>query len=110
MSYCGGDGGHQLTQYSEAERIEIIATDMRQIHGITSPQTGAFSRSWSAEKNYGGAYAVYQTGQITSYWNILRQPWGRVHLAGEHVATCTGYMEGAVESGRDVADRIVRAS
>ena len=51
-----------------------------------------------------------QTGQITGYWNILRQPWGRVHLAGEHVATCTGYMEGAVESGRDVADRIVRAS
>ena len=110
MSYCGGEGGHQLTQYSEAERIEIIATDMRQIHRITSPQTGAFSRSWSAEKNYGGAYAVYQTGQITGYWNILRQPWGRVHLAGEHVATCTGYMEGAVESGRDVADRIVCAS
>lgn len=110
MSYCGGDAGQRLAEYSEAERVEMIAADMRQIHGITSAQIGGFSRSWSAEKNYGGAYAVYQTGQITSYWNVLRQPWGRVHLAGEHVATCNGYMEGAVESGRDVAERIVRSA
>jgi len=47
---------------------------------------------------------------VTKYWKVLREPWGRVHLAGEHVATCTGYMEGAVESGRDVADRILRTS
>ena len=41
------------------------------------------------------------------YWQVLREPWGRVHLAGEHVATCTGYMEGAIESGRTAAERIV---
>jgi monoamine oxidase len=32
-----------------------------------------------------------------------------VHFAGEHVATCTGYMEGALESGETVASRIVAA-
>ena len=110
MAYCGGDGGRELATQSEAERIDAMTTDMRTIHGITAPSTGAFSRAWSIEPNYGGAYATYEPGQVTKYWEVLRQPWGRVHLSGEHVATCTGYMEGAVESGRDVADRILRLS
>lgn len=110
MSYCGGDGGRDLATQSETERIDAITTDMRKINGMTAPSTGAFSRAWSIEPNFGGAYATYEPGQVTKYWEVLRQPWGRVHLAGEHVATCTGYMEGAVESGRDVADRILRSS
>jgi len=110
MAYCGGDGGRELATQSEAERIDVITRDMRTIHGITAPSTGAFSRAWLTEPNYGGAYATYEPGQVTKFWEVLRQPWGRVHLAGEHVATCTGYMEGAVESGRDVADRILRNS
>lgn len=108
MAYCGGDGGRQLANMSETERIEMITQDMRTVHQMTSASTGAFSRAWSIEPNFGGAYATYEPGQVTKYWDVLRQPWGRVHLAGEHVATCTGYMEGAVESGRDVADRILR--
>ena len=108
MAYCGGDGGRQLATKAEGERIESITQDMRTVHQMTSASTGAFSRAWSNEPNYGGSYATYEPGQVTKYWDVLRQPWGRVHLAGEHVATCTGYMEGAVESGRDVADRILR--
>ena len=110
MAYCGGNGGRELAIQSEAERIDAMTTDMRNIHGITVPSTGAFSRAWSIEPNYGGAYATYEPGQVTKFWDVLRQPWGRVHLSGEHVATCTGYMEGAVESGRNVADRILRSS
>ena len=110
MAYCGGDGGRQLALKSETERIESITQDMRTVHQMASASTGAFSRAWSIEPNYGGSYATYEPGQVTKYWDVLRQPWGRVHLAGEHVAACTGYMEGAVESGRDVADRILRTS
>jgi len=36
----------------------------------------------------------------------MRQPRCRVWLAGEHTATWTGYLEGAVESGECVADAI----
>jgi len=107
MSYCGGDGGRRLATLSEAERIELITEDVCRVHGFAAPPLGAFSRSWSAEPLFGGSYAVYRPGQVTAFWNVLREPWGHVHLAGEHVATCTGYMEGAVESGRTVADRIL---
>ena len=106
MSYCGGEGGQRLGEVSEDERIDLIEADMRRVHTIGSPKLGAFSRCWSVEPDFGGAYAVYEPGQVTAHWDVLRRPFGRIHLAGEHVATCTGYMEGAVESGRTVAARL----
>jgi monoamine oxidase len=107
MAYCGGDGGHQWAEMTEAERIDLAADEMRQMHGIPNLPLGGWSRAWGAQARYGGSYAVYQPGQVTAFWDVLRRPWGRVHLAGEHVATCTGYMEGALESGDTVADRLL---
>lgn len=109
MAYCGGEGGARLANLSQDERIATITNDMRRVHSIEAEVLGAFSRSWSNLPNYGGAYAVYEPGQVMKFWRVLREPWGRVHLAGEHVATCTGYMEGAIESGRAVAERIIAA-
>ena len=79
------------------------------MHGLGEAPLGGYSRAWSNQPRYGGSYAVYQPGQVIAHWQVLREPWGRVHLAGEHVATCTGYMEGALESGETVAARIVAA-
>jgi monoamine oxidase len=110
MSYAGGDGGRGLAVYSEQDRMRLIEEQMRSIHGITAPSTGGFSRAWSAQPRYGGSYAVYRPGQITAFWEELRKPHGRIWLAGEHVATWTGYLEGAVESGERVANEIRGAS
>jgi len=107
MSYCGGDGGLELASRPEAERIATITADMRRVHGITADAIGALSQAWPEAPFARGAYSVYRPGEMLQYWDVLRAPWGRVHLAGEHVATCTGYMEGAVESGRTVAARIL---
>lgn len=106
MSYAGGDGGRSLAADSETERVIRIEADMREVHGITAASTGAFSRAWSAERRYGGSYAVYRPGQVGAFWEVLRRRYGRIWLAGEHVATWTGYLEGAVESGERVADDI----
>ena len=110
MSYAGGEGGRALAASSETDRVNVIEADMREVHGITAASTGAFSRAWSAEPRYGGSYAVYRPGQIGAFWEVLRRPHGRIWLAGEHVATWTGYLEGAVESGERVADAIHAAS
>ena len=110
MSYAGGDGGRALAAKSEAERVTLIEADMRSIHGITAASTGRFSRAWSGEPRFGGSYAVYRPGQVTAFWEVLRRPCGRIWLCGEHVATWTGYLEGAVESGERVAHEIRAAS
>lgn len=107
MSYCGGDGGLELASQPEHVRIATITADMRRIHGITADAIGAVSQAWPTSPFARGAYSVYRPGEVLRYWDVLRAPWGRVHLAGEHVATCTGYMEGAVESGHAVAARIL---
>jgi monoamine oxidase len=109
MAYCGGQGGHEWAELAEQERIALATAEMRDMHGITAEALRGYSRSWSLQPRFGGSYAVYQPGQVTAFWQVLREPWGRVHLAGEHVATCTGYMEGALESGDAVATRIVAA-
>lgn len=107
MSYCGGAGGHEWAMLDDAERVELAAAEMRVLHGMASDPIASTSRAWSIEPRFGGSYAVYRPGEVTAYWDVLRAPWGRVHLAGEHVAACTGYMEGALESGDTVARRIL---
>ncbi len=107
MAYCGGDGGRSWAALPETERIALARSEMQAMHSIAAAPLGGYSRAWSTEARYGGSYAVYRPGEVTAYWEVLRRPWGRVHLAGEHVATCTGYMEGALESGETVAARIL---
>jgi monoamine oxidase len=109
MSYAGGDGGRSLAQKPEPHRLHAIESDMREVHGIVAQATGGFSRAWSGEPRYGGSYAVYGPNQVTAFWEVLRRPHGRIWLAGEHVATWTGYLEGAVESGERVAGDIREA-
>jgi monoamine oxidase len=107
MAYTGGDGGRRLAEHDEGERMRIVAEDVETMYGLGVAPLGGFSRAWSTIPRFGGAYAVYRPGQVMAFWRVLREPCGPLHLAGEHVATCTGYMEGALESGETVADRIV---
>jgi len=69
-----------------------------------------FSRAWSADPLFGGSYAVYRPGEVTRFWDAVRQPYGRLHIAGEHAATWTGYLEGAIESGETVAARVLASA
>jgi len=110
MSYAGGDGGRKLATRPEDQRIAVIEADIRSVHQLTAPSIAGFSRAWSAHPRYGGSYAVYRPGQVCEFWDVLRRPHGRIWLAGEHAATWTGYLEGAVESGERVADAILDAS
>lgn len=109
MAYCGGQGGREWALLDEETRVAQAARLMAEMHGLADSPLGGWSRAWSAQPRFGGSYAVYRPGEVTRFWDVLRRPWGRVHLAGEHVATCTGYMEGALESGDTVAARLCAA-
>jgi monoamine oxidase len=106
MSYAGGDGGREFAVLDERERIDRVAADIEQMYRLGQGPVAGLSRAWSVEPRYGGSYAVYRPGQVTAHWQALREPSGPVRLAGEHAATWTGYLEGAVESGERVADGI----
>ena len=107
MAYVGGDGGRAQAALDESERMTRVAGDIETMYHLGDEPLGGFSRAWSGEPRYGGSYAVYRPGQVTAHWQVLRQPCGPIWLAGEHTATWTGYLEGAVESGERAAEQIV---
>lgn len=109
MAYTGGDGGRRLAAHDEARRVATVVADIRTMYGVGADPVASTSRAWSNEARFGGAYAAYGPGQVTAFWHALREPCGPVHLAGEHVATWTGYLEGAVESGERIAARLLDA-
>lgn len=74
--------------------------------GATPEPIGAATVSWALEPYSGGSWTAYAPGQVTAYWRALREPSGRLHMAGEHTDAYTGYMEGAIRSGRRVAQQI----
>lgn len=46
-----------------------------------------------------GCYAAFAPGQLLPAWRASRRRYGRVVLAGEHISSFAGYVEGALESG-----------
>lgn len=69
---------------------------------------GAASFAWAADPLAGGCWMAPAPGQVTAFWRALREPVGRIVLAGEHTNEWAGYMEAAIRSGIRAAE-LVRA-
>jgi len=63
--------------------------------------------AWLNEPYTRGSYMALSPNQVTSYWNALSEPVGRLFFAGEHASPIQGFMEGAVESGQRAASAIL---
>lgn len=59
--------------------------------------------SWDRHPWTRGHLAYRAPGQIREFGNLLAEPHGRLHFAGEHTAALTTGMEGAMESGERAA-------
>jgi monoamine oxidase len=107
-AYIGGAGAQALDHLSDAERVKAVRDELvMMIPTLEGLATGGASRAWTTHPRFGGSFSVWMPGQVTAYWEALRTPYGRVRLAGEHTAMVTGYVEGAVASGREAAAAIV---
>lgn len=65
--------------------------------------------SWGKDPYAKGAYSYFAPGQIRRFRDVMAQPWGRIHFAGEHTAIASPGMESALESGERVAKEIFTA-
>jgi monoamine oxidase len=64
--------------------------------------------NWSAYPWTRGHNVYRLPGQIARYGNIVAEPHGRIHFAGDHTAVTMMGMEGAMESGERVAVEILQ--
>jgi monoamine oxidase len=112
-SYVGGDGARDLVRDrpDERDRVASVRAEIaRMLPDLANGLGDGRSQAWSEEPYIGGSFSVWNPGQVTAFWRALREPQGRVRLAGEHVATVCGYVEGAIESGRHAAAAIAAES
>ena len=63
--------------------------------------------SWGADAYAGGAWAYFRPGEVTRFASVLGLAHGRLHFCGEHLATASRGMEGAMESADEAAAAIL---
>jgi monoamine oxidase len=65
---------------------------------------------WVADPLSGETWPMHRTGYLTTTLGRLQQPHGHVHFAGSDVADgWGGFIDGAIESGLTVSNRIIRS-
>ena len=63
--------------------------------------------SWGADAYAAGAWAYFRPGEVTRFAAVLGVPHGRLYFCGEHLATTSRGMEGAMESAEEAAAAIL---
>jgi len=66
-----------------------------------------FVHDWIGDPFSRGVHSHLQPGYVLQHMPHVARPAGRIHFAGEHTATWTGFMEGALESGERVAAELL---
>jgi monoamine oxidase len=97
--HLGGPDARRLAARPQS-RIEAVVAHVDRVYpGARAQVEAAVALDWDAEPWARGAYAWFRPGQITSLVRSLAAPEGCVRLAGEHMSSASGWMEGALESG-----------
>ena len=65
--------------------------------------------SWGADAYARGAWAYFRPGQVTRFAAVLGRAHGRLRFCGEHLATASRGMEGAMESAEEAAAAILES-
>ena len=93
----------------DERRRQVLDCFVRYFGPQAANPTSYLEKDWTAEEFTRGCYgAHFGPGVWTSYGEVLRKPIGRLHWAGaEYAVEWSGYMEGAVRSGRTTADEVL---
>ena len=68
---------------------------------------GGRCHDWTNDPFTRGGFSHMQPGYVLDHLRFIATPGGRVHFAGEHTATWTGFMEGALESAERVTEEML---
>lgn len=103
--FITGAPAQAAAKLSDAARIAQFQEQLDDVYPEGAPlRTGvAATLAWENEEFTGGAYTVYQPGQMIRHWPAFRAGTEHIRFAGEHTEALAGYMESAVRSGHRVA-------
>ncbi|MDX1917719.1 MAG: NAD(P)/FAD-dependent oxidoreductase [Candidatus Caenarcaniphilales bacterium] len=109
-NFLGGKAGEKTDQRAE----KLIRGDLAKLYNHDLPEIKNFKQAyWATSPFQRGSYTCPTVGQYTDLFGVAGEPelGGRLLFAGEHTSIhFAGYMNGAVESGNQVARYIVSTS
>lgn len=110
-TYMTSARARQITAMKQAERVNAAMESAQKVYpGIRQHLETGVSKCWDEDEWARGAYAWFKPGQMTSLMPHVAVPEGRVYFAGEHASSLPGWMQGALESGNQVARDVNNAT
>lgn len=103
-AFLSGIASRPVRQLDDAGTIRYVQSVLERarpaMRGAVEP-IGVMN--WSRHPWSRGTFSYRRPGQIARYGNVLADPHGRLHFAGEHTAVLLPGLEGAMESGERAA-------
>ena len=107
ISYTIGDKAAVVANQTDEWKADTIQQTLQPYFGdVKSLMDKQANYYWGNDEFSRGAYAIYGKGQWFTLQPILRRSHIHTHFAGEHLAEWQGFMEGAINTGEEVASRI----
>jgi monoamine oxidase len=107
-AYISGDGVDALSSLSaEAMGRYVVDTLARLRPSSRGQVTVTHVHHWGAQPGARGHIASYSPGDIGRYENILQQPVGALHFAGDHLGRTHVGLEAACESAERTALQVL---
>jgi len=100
----------------EDERFEKIKQNVEEVHGLPkgtldSIVTGTKTQVWNDDPLFRGAFCYFTPEQKKMFsWEMTLPEYNNsVFFAGEHVSALHRWMQGALQSGMEAANALVRS-
>lgn len=110
-AWITGDDAAALDRMPPADAGRAVITAIETLRPAARNQLELIGmHSWGADEFAGGAWLYFRPGEVTRFAAALGRPHGRLHFCGEHLATASRGMEGAMESAEEAAAQILAHS
>jgi monoamine oxidase len=107
-AWITGDNAAALDRLPAADARRAVIAAIETLRPSAKGQLDPLGmHSWGADAYAGGAWAYFRPGEVTRFAPVLGQPHGRLHFCGEHLATTSRGMEGAMESAEEAVAAIL---
>lgn len=108
ISYTIGDKAEVVSRQNDKFKSRLIKEALEPAFGDVSDKiVRHMNYYWGTDKYSYGAYALYNKSQWYSVMPVLKQTFMSTEFAGEHLADWQGFMEGAINSGEEAADKVM---
>ncbi len=105
--------GDMARYYDRMDDETALATVVSEIEKMRPAAKGKIVgrnwHSWAKQRFSGGTWAVWGPGEATTFGPVMSRQQGRLHFCGEHTATTSRGVEGALESSERAALEVLLA-